>query len=166
MDATARVRALSDRLSSVRDRFQAAEEAMLTGQIAIAEIPAPTGAEGTRAAWIARRLASLGFGDVRIDEAGNVVAMRRGATSDAPVVVCAHLDTVFDGHDAIEVRRRGARVSAPGICDNARGLATMLALAGEFAPGRLAPARGRGTGDRRPRAGPPSPVPCLPSPFS
>lgn len=158
MDALAQVRTLSDRLTSVRDRLQAADEAMLASQIAIAEIPAPTGAEGTRAAWIARRMRHLGFGDVRIDEAGNVVTLRRGKTTDAPVVVCAHLDTVFEGHDAIAVRRRGARVWAPGIGDNARGLATMLALAAEFAPDRLAPARPivfaattgeEGTGDLR-----------------
>lgn len=141
MDAAARVRALSDRLSPACDRLQASEEAVLASQIAIAEIPAPTGAEGARAAWVARCLARHGHGDVRIDEAGNVVALRRGMASESPVVVCAHLDTVFEERDAIRVRRQGTRVCAPGIGDNARGLATMLALAGEFAPGRLEPRR-------------------------
>lgn len=158
MDATTRVRALSDRLSSVRDRLEATQDSVLASQIAIAEIPSPTGAEGARAAWVARRLTQLGLGEVRVDEAGNVVALRPGAAAAAPVVVCAHLDTVFEERDAIRVRRHGARLWAPGIGDNARGLAAMLALAGEFAPGRLAPRRPilfaattgeEGTGDLR-----------------
>lgn len=50
-----------------------------------------------------------------------------------PVVVCAHLDTVFDASASLEVRQVGDRLAAPGISDNARGLATLLALAGELA---------------------------------
>jgi acetylornithine deacetylase/succinyl-diaminopimelate desuccinylase-like protein len=107
---------------------------------------------------VARRLTTLGLSDVRIDEAGNVLARRRGTTSEGPVVVCAHLDTVFEGHQGISVRRHGSRLLAPGIGDNARGLATMLAVAAEFAPGRLTPRRPilfaattgeEGTGDLR-----------------
>jgi acetylornithine deacetylase/succinyl-diaminopimelate desuccinylase-like protein len=141
MDVSRRVRNLTDRLMPVRDRLRTADESILATQVAIAEIPAPTGAEGLRAAWIARRLAALGLSDLRHDEAGNVVARRRGTVAAAPVVVCAHLDTVFEGHETISVRRTGGRLFAPGIGDNARGLATMLALAAEFAPGRLAPRR-------------------------
>lgn len=140
-DAAARVRDLVDTLSLSRARFEAADAATIATQIAIAEIPAPTGAEGTRASWIGERLRALGLDDVRSDDAGNVVALRRGVTDDQPVVVCAHLDTVFDQQTPISVHRDGDRLRAPGIGDNARGLATLLAVAGEFAPRRLRPRR-------------------------
>jgi acetylornithine deacetylase/succinyl-diaminopimelate desuccinylase-like protein len=45
------------------------------------------------------------------------------------VVVCAHLDTVFPREAVIRARREDTRIFAPGIGDNGRGIATMLALA-------------------------------------
>ena len=44
-------------------------------------------------------------------------------------MVAAHLDTVFPEGTDVNVRRNGTRLSAPGIGDNAQGLATLLALA-------------------------------------
>jgi len=46
------------------------------------------------------------------------------------VVVCAHLDTVYPDGTDLTVRRDGSRLVGPGICDNGRGLAVMLLLAG------------------------------------
>jgi acetylornithine deacetylase/succinyl-diaminopimelate desuccinylase-like protein len=45
-------------------------------------------------------------------------------------VICAHLDTVFPRDTDLSVRRDGERLIGPGINDNGRGLAVMLALAG------------------------------------
>ncbi|MEO6445917.1 MAG: M20/M25/M40 family metallo-hydrolase, partial [Gemmatimonadaceae bacterium] len=42
--------------------------------------------------------------------------------------VCAHLDTVFDGSVSHRVERETDRLVGPGIGDNARGLAAMLAI--------------------------------------
>ena len=100
--------------------------------MAVSEIAAPTGDESLRAAWIERRFTALGLRDVHRDAAGNVVGWR-GPTSDiAPVVVCAHLDTVFPRDTALRVRADGPRLVGPGIGDNGRGLAAMLALAEEI----------------------------------
>jgi acetylornithine deacetylase/succinyl-diaminopimelate desuccinylase-like protein len=122
-------------------RLRAADDDIVADQVAIARIAAPTGRESRRAAWMADRLASLGLRDVHIDDAGNVVGTG-GARGDAPpLVLCAHLDTVYDPAATVEVRRRGERLAAPGISDNARGLATLLALAGEFGRHRLPAAR-------------------------
>jgi tripeptide aminopeptidase len=101
---------------------------ILRTQIAIAEIPAPTGDERLRANWIADQFRGLGLG-VEMDDAGNVVARAPGAYADAPVVVCAHLDTVFPPGTQLAVRYEGDRLIGPGICDNGRGLAVMLAIA-------------------------------------
>jgi acetylornithine deacetylase/succinyl-diaminopimelate desuccinylase-like protein len=103
----------------------------LAWQRALAAIPAPTGNERRRADAVAGKLAELGVSDTNRDEAGNLIG--RGAAGDGAgtgVVVAAHLDTVFPEETDLTVRQHGARLSAPGISDNARGLAGILALAG------------------------------------
>jgi acetylornithine deacetylase/succinyl-diaminopimelate desuccinylase-like protein len=44
-------------------------------------------------------------------------------------VICSHLDTVFPRGTKLDVHRAGPRLRGPGIGDNSRGLAVMLALA-------------------------------------
>jgi len=109
----------------------ARDDAIVETQIAISEIAAPTGGEARRAAWIAARFHALGLHNVRTDAAGNVIARCPGQEDGdrAPVVLCAHLDTVFPGEMEPRVTRGGNRLAGPGIGDNGRGLAVMLALA-------------------------------------
>jgi len=115
-------------LSRERRLLTTLETETLQTQIDVAQIAAPTGAERARAAWVADRLRAA---DLRVeeDEAGNVIAQAPGAYAEAPVVVCAHLDTVFPADTDLAVRRDGARLVGPGICDNGRGIAVMLTLA-------------------------------------
>jgi acetylornithine deacetylase/succinyl-diaminopimelate desuccinylase-like protein len=116
-------------LAPARARLTAHDSAVLDAQIAVSEIPAPTGHEGERARWIADRFRALGLQAVRVDDAGNVIGRRVGSTAAPAVVVCAHMDTVFPADVAVRVRRDGDHLVGPGICDNGRGLAGMLALA-------------------------------------
>src|SRR5678816_556671 len=83
------------RLAPARARLAADDERVLHTQIALSEIPAPTGAEHARGAKVAERFRALGLHDVHTDDVGNVIGARPGAASLAPVLVCAHLDTVF-----------------------------------------------------------------------
>jgi len=101
----------------------------LVWQRAIAAVPAPTGNERRRADAVAGRLAELGIPDLRHDAAGNLIG-RWGDGAGAGVVLAAHLDTVFPEDTDLTVHQHGARLVAPGISDNARGLAGLLALAG------------------------------------
>ena len=117
------------RLAPVRERLAQADERVLRTQIALSEIPAPTGDEHARGASVAARFRALGLQDVVTDDVGNVTGSRRGATDEAPVLVCAHLDTVFPEGTAVGVARDGRQLTGPGIVDNSRGLAAMLALA-------------------------------------
>jgi tripeptide aminopeptidase len=123
-------------LASAHARIAARDSATIRTQVAVSEIAAPTGDERERGEWVAGRLRSLGLRDARIDRAGNVVAMRQGLEDLAPVLVCAHLDTVFAREVQLTFRRDGDRVTGPGIGDNGRGLAAMLAIAEEV-DGRL-----------------------------
>ncbi|HEY2066611.1 MAG TPA: M20/M25/M40 family metallo-hydrolase [Gemmatimonadaceae bacterium] len=104
---------------------------MLRCQIALSEIAAPTGEEQARGAFVASLFRALGLGDVHVDDVGNVIGLRRGASDDAvaPILLCAHLDTVFPPGTTVGVARNGQHLAGPGIVDNARGLAGMIALA-------------------------------------
>src|SRR6185437_5640807 len=62
---------------------------------------------------------------------------RNGTIDAPPVVICAHLDTVFPRDTARSIRRDGERLVGPGTNDNGRGLAVMLALAAEIDGVRL-----------------------------
>jgi acetylornithine deacetylase/succinyl-diaminopimelate desuccinylase-like protein len=127
-------------LANERRTLGALEADILDAQVAIARIPAPTGDERRRGQWVATRFAEQGL-TARVDEAGNVIARTPGAYAAAPVVVCAHLDTVFPADTRLDVRREGNRLVGPGICDNGRGLAVMLAVAGVVRRCRAAFAR-------------------------
>jgi tripeptide aminopeptidase len=119
-------------LAGARARLADRDAAVVATQVTLSEIAAPTGDETARGRWVARRFAELGLAGVRTDAAGNVIGRRRGAVGGAPVVVCAHLDTVFPRETALGVRRVRRRLVGPGIGDNGRGLAVMLALAEEI----------------------------------
>lgn len=105
------------------------DAAIIGAQIALSEIPAPTGDEARRAAWVSERFVALGLTHVRTDAAGNVIGRRLGATQRPAIAVCAHLDTVFPASTPLHVQHDGHRLTGPGIGDNGRGLAAMLALA-------------------------------------
>lgn len=105
------------------------EPRTLEEQIALCEIPAPPFAEAERAAAYRDRLAAIGLERVRIDAEGNVVAERPGTGAGPTVVLSAHLDTVFPEGTDVTVRREGSVLHGPGIGDDCRGLAVLLAVA-------------------------------------
>ncbi|MFM8819879.1 MAG: M20/M25/M40 family metallo-hydrolase [Phenylobacterium sp.] len=98
--------------------------------IRLTEIPAPPFGEAQRAEAFRADLLAAGLKDVRIDAEGNVTGVRAGGRTSGKgpfVVVAAHLDTVFPAGTDVTVRRTGWRLAAPGIGDNSRSLATLLA---------------------------------------
>lgn len=124
-------------LAPAHARLAAHDDAIVRAQITVAQIAAPTGEEEERAGWVSRRFADCGLSDIHTDAVGNVIGRRDGADDVPPVVICAHLDTVFPRETDLSVRREGERLVGPGINDNGRGLAVMLALAGSIDGVRL-----------------------------
>lgn len=114
-------------LEPERTLLRAWDALVLEEQVRLAQIPSPTGGEAARARLLAERMRAPGR-KVGIDDAGNVVVRILGTRDEAPVVICAHMDTVFAGDTPLTVRRSGSVLRGPGISDNARGLAAMLAL--------------------------------------
>src|ERR1051326_3906651 len=92
-------------LAPAQPRRAGRDDAIVRSQIAVAQIAAPTGEEHERAGWIARRFQDCGLADVHTDSAGNVIGRRGGATKLPPVVICAHLDTVFPRTTDLSIRR-------------------------------------------------------------
>ena len=97
--------------------------------IRISEIPAPSGHEARRAAYVAQELGKLGL-QPAIDGIGNVVARRAGTGGGPTLVFAAHLDTVFPLDTRLTVEKRAdGTMHAPGIFDNSASVANMLQAA-------------------------------------
>lgn len=124
-------RVAADRRFKAAVKVLAAEHGRTVADIIrLTEIPAPPFGEARRAEAFRQDLESLGLRDVRIDAEGNVTGVRPGRKTGGQgpyVVVAAHLDTVFPAGVPVTVRREGWRLSAPGVGDNTRSLATLLA---------------------------------------
>jgi acetylornithine deacetylase/succinyl-diaminopimelate desuccinylase-like protein len=120
----------SDGLQGALDHLKQTHDRFVADVIRITEVPAPPFKEAERAKLVRTMFADLGYEDAAIDAEGNVTALRPGTDPDAKlVVVSAHLDTVFPEGTDVKVRREGDRLYAPGIGDDSRGLATLLAFA-------------------------------------
>ena len=115
----------SETIKAAIEAVKRDDEKTLADQIAITEVEAPPFHEDVRAKDMVRRFEELGL-KATIDEEGNVLA-RRGGTGNGPtLVLAAHLDTVFPAGTNPKVRKEGERYLAPGISDDARGLAVIL----------------------------------------
>jgi len=97
--------------------------------ITLTQTPAPPFKEQGRATAFMSRLQQLKLTGVEMDGAGNVMGVRKGSGAEpGMLLVNAHLDTVFPEGTDVTVRREGTRLMAPGVGDDTRGLATILAL--------------------------------------
>jgi tripeptide aminopeptidase len=115
------------------DAIKANESEVIRDQIRICQIAAPPFHESDRGAAIKTAFERMGLSNVRIDRVGNVLGQRPGVTTRPHVVVAAHLDTVFQDRTDVRVTREGRSLKGPGIGDNCRGLAVLLAVAASTA---------------------------------
>jgi tripeptide aminopeptidase len=104
------------------------EPSAVEQEIAICQIPAPPFHEEVRGKELKRLFEGLGLHDVRIDSAGNVIGVRPGKAAHPNLVFAAHLDTVFPEGTDVHVKVEGTVLKGPGIGDDCRGLAMMLAV--------------------------------------
>ena len=96
--------------------------------VTIQQIPAPPFGEEQRAEFLRQRFIVEGLEDVSMDALGNVFACLPGRGASKPLVVSAHLDTVFPFETDLQVRREPDRIFGPGIGDNSLGLAGLFGL--------------------------------------
>jgi tripeptide aminopeptidase len=137
-DVTPAVKEVYGRLtsqSSVQkglDFIKGDHENTVAEQKQICEIPSPPFKEQVRAADFQKRLAALGLKDVKMDNEGNVFGLRPGAGKGPKLLVAAHLDTVFPAGTDVSVKEKDGKLYAPGISDDSRGLAALLAIVRAF----------------------------------
>jgi acetylornithine deacetylase/succinyl-diaminopimelate desuccinylase-like protein len=96
--------------------------------VSLTEIPSPPFKEDKRAAAFLAMFRAAGLTGVERDAEGNVLGLRKGTGGGPLIAVSAHLDTVFPEGTDVTVKRQGTRLSAPGIGDDTRSLAVMLAM--------------------------------------
>lgn len=96
--------------------------------ITLQQIPAPTFKEGQRAEIIYDYFIKEGLADVSIDRIGNVYARIPGLGGASPLVLSAHIDSVFPDSTDLSVTTTREKVSGPGIGDNALGIAGLFGL--------------------------------------
>jgi tripeptide aminopeptidase len=96
--------------------------------IQLTEIPAPPFKEDARGAAYLEMLRAAGLSNVERDAEGNVMGLRRGSGGGPLIAIAAHLDTVFPEGTDVKVKRDGTRLAAPGIGDDTRSLAVLLAM--------------------------------------
>jgi acetylornithine deacetylase/succinyl-diaminopimelate desuccinylase-like protein len=120
------------RVRAALDMIKADNAWTLLQQVELTQIPSPPFKETARGAEYKKRLEALGLRNVRVDSVGNVIAERKGAGSGPTVVIAGHLDTVFPEGTVVTVKHDGDKLRAPGIGDDDRGLAVVLAVARAF----------------------------------
>ena len=96
--------------------------------IQLCEIEAPPFKEAKRAKVFLEMLRQHGLTNVEMDAEGSAMGVRKGTGNGPLVAIAAHLDTVFPEGTNVKVRREGTRLMAPGIGDDSRALAVLLAI--------------------------------------
>jgi tripeptide aminopeptidase len=119
------------------DAAKATEAQTIADQIRFCEIPAPEFKEEVRGAELKRVFTQLELQNVRVDKVGNVLGDYPGAAAHPHLVLAAHLDTVFPEGTDVKVKREGSLLKGPGIGDDCRGLAVMVAIIREMKKARV-----------------------------
>ena len=101
---------------------------MIELAVQIQQIPAPTLHEGKRAEFLCKLFSNEGLQDVSIDETGNVLARLPGEGQAKPLIVSAHMDTVFPFETDLRVTRGSEVIRGPGLGDNSTGVAALFGL--------------------------------------
>ena len=119
------------------DAVKADEPQVVRDQVRICQVPAPPFHEVARAQLMKTAFEQAGLSNVRLDRVGNVLGDWPGVAARPHLVVAAHLDTVFPEGTDVRVTRDRSLLKGPGIGDNCRGLAVLLAVARLVARGRV-----------------------------
>jgi acetylornithine deacetylase/succinyl-diaminopimelate desuccinylase-like protein len=98
--------------------------------IEIQQIPAPTFDERKRGEFVHELFSKEGLQDISMDDVGNVYGClsKVEGSQVKPLIVSAHLDTVFPHETNLEVKREGEEIFGPGLGDNSLGVAALFGL--------------------------------------
>jgi tripeptide aminopeptidase len=109
------------------ESIEAQDAATMSDLRELTQIPAPPFMETLRGERFREMLEEAGIDSTWVDEEGNVIGLRRGTGNGEVVAFTGHLDTVFPEETDLTIQERGDTLFAPGIADDTRGLAAVLA---------------------------------------
>lgn len=104
------------------------DEQTINDMIEMTEVNAPPFKETERGLLFKKMIETAGADKVWIDKVGNVLALRKGQTSEKTIALDAHLDVVFPEGTDVKVKKVGDTLKAPGIGDDTRGLSMVVAI--------------------------------------
>lgn len=107
--------------------FEKLADRLLETAVAVQQVPAPTHQERERSDFVCKLFTAAGLAGIHQDRLGNVYGRIPGGDAP-PVVVSAHLDTVFGRETDLSVTREPGRISGPGIGDNSLAVATLTGI--------------------------------------
>ena len=117
------------KISPMLTQFQEELEQSLDLTVEIQQIAAPTFAEKKRSDFVEKRFTQMALADVSQDELGNVFGRLPGTGSTRPpIIISAHLDTVFPADTDLTFKREGNRLYGPGMADNSAGVAGLIRI--------------------------------------
>lgn len=97
--------------------------------IQIQQIPAPTFAEEERGEFVRALFLRENLKDVSVDSLGNIYGYLPGKQKKAkPLIISAHLDTVFPASINTQFKKEDGRIFAPGIGDNSLGISALFGI--------------------------------------
>lgn len=94
----------------------------------IQQIPAPTFGEAKRACFARQLFETEGLTDISMDSVENVYARLPGTGDLKPLLISAHLDTVFPIETDLNISHNKSQIFGPGIGDNSLGVATLFGI--------------------------------------
>lgn len=92
----------------------------------LAQIPAPSGKEEQRAAFVSAWLRDAGATRVEVDNEKNVLCWVSESPDAGVEVFSAHTDVVFDDLTPLPLREENGRLYAPGVGDDTANLTGLL----------------------------------------
>ncbi len=102
--------------------------------IQIQQIPAPTFDESLRRDFVKNKFSAIPgeLSEIQVDKAGNVLACLKGSGTKKPLLISAHLDTVFPKDTDLLVHQEDGKIFGPGIGDNSLGVAGLFGILWEL----------------------------------
>lgn len=111
-----------------RDEINRLKEVLLANLVMVGEIPAETFQEEPRIRFVLDRFRECALDKISTDEANNGLAVLPGTEAKESILVCAHVDTLFDATVDHTVTVGTGFVRGAGIADNSLGVAVLVSL--------------------------------------
>lgn len=118
-----------DKLSSFVNTIESIKETIIANIVLIGQIPSPTFKEKRRTKILMDRLAECQIDECTTDGYRNPIGIIRGSSgSNPPILIVAHIDTIFDRDVDHNFIVKENSITGPGVTDNSVGVGVLVSL--------------------------------------